>query len=126
MITALLTGLTANPRVRTALRYGAISVAVLLFLLAPRRSGERAGRFAERLEPQRRSMTSNARCSRRRLAALAIATISLTGCAMGVSEPSIVTVCPPVAEYSREFQARAAEELGLLPDGSAMAEMLAD
>ena len=36
------------------------------------------------------------------------------------------TVCPPVVEYSREFQARAADELDLLPDGSAIAEMLAD
>jgi len=31
-----------------------------------------------------------------------------------------------VVQYHREFQARAAEELGLLPDGSAIAEMLAD
>lgn len=29
-------------------------------------------------------------------------------------------------EYSREFQARAADELVLLPVGSAIAEMLAD
>jgi len=35
---------------RTALRCGAIALAVLLFLLALRRSGERAGRLAERLE----------------------------------------------------------------------------
>jgi len=34
--------------------------------------------------------------------------------------------CPPVVEYSREFQARAAEELVLLPEDSAVAEMLAD
>jgi hypothetical protein len=31
-----------------------------------------------------------------------------------------------VVEYSREFQARAAEELTSLPDGLAIAEMLAD
>jgi len=31
-----------------------------------------------------------------------------------------------VVEYSREFQARAADELDLLPEGSAIAEMLAD
>jgi hypothetical protein len=31
-----------------------------------------------------------------------------------------------VVEYSREFQARAADELDLLPDGSAIAEMLSD
>lgn len=50
MITALLTGIAAVPRMRAALRYGAIALAVLLFLLALRRSGERAGRLAERLE----------------------------------------------------------------------------
>ena len=55
-----------------------------------------------------------------------IATISLTACATGVSEPRIATVCPPVVEYSREFQARAAEELGMLPEGRAIAEMLTD
>ena len=50
MITALLTRIAASPWMRTALRYGAIGLAVLLFLLALRRSGERAGRLAERLE----------------------------------------------------------------------------
>nr|WP_155066022.1 hypothetical protein [Paracoccus limosus] len=35
---------------RSALHYVAIALAVLLFLLALRRTGERAGRFAERLE----------------------------------------------------------------------------
>ena len=40
------------------------------------------------------------------------------------SEPRIATVCPPVVEYTREFQARAAEELGWLPVRSAIAEML--
>lgn len=71
-------------------------------------------------------MKSNAGCSMRRLAALAIVTISLTACATGGSEPRIVAVCPTVVDYSREFQARAAEELRLLPDGSAIAEMLSD
>lgn len=37
-------------------------------------------------------MTSNARCSMRRLAALAIAMISLTGCATATSEPRMATV----------------------------------
>ena len=50
MITALLTGIAARPWSRAALRYGAIALAVCLFLLAHRRSGERAGRLAERLE----------------------------------------------------------------------------
>ena len=58
---------------RTALRYGAIALAVLLFLLALRRSGERAGRLAERLEimekthdAQRRMLEATARRPRNR------------------------------------------------------------
>jgi len=35
-------------------------------------------------------------------------------------------VCPPVVAYSREFQARAAEELAVLPDGSVVVEMMGD
>ncbi len=50
MIATLLTGLAANPWMRAALRYSAIVLAVLLFLLSLRRPGERAGRLAERLE----------------------------------------------------------------------------
>jgi hypothetical protein len=50
MIGGLLTGIATSPWMRPALRYGAIVLAVLLFLLSLRRSGERAGRLAERLE----------------------------------------------------------------------------
>lgn len=50
MIAALFTGIAASPWGRAALRYGAILLAVLLFLLTLRRSGERYGRLAERLE----------------------------------------------------------------------------
>ena len=50
MIGGLLTGIAASPWIRAALRYGAVVLAVLLFLLALRRSGERTGRLAERLE----------------------------------------------------------------------------
>lgn len=71
-------------------------------------------------------MTSNAGCSMPRLAVLVIATSLLAGCATATSEPRMATVCPPVVEYSREFQARAADELDLLPEGSAIAEMLAN
>ena len=71
-------------------------------------------------------MMSNAGCWRRQLAALAIATSLLSGCATDGSEPGIATACPPVVEYTRELQARAADELDLLPEGSAIAEMLAD
>jgi hypothetical protein len=62
----------------------------------------------------------------RQLAVLVIAAISLTACATVASDPRVATVCPPVVEYSREFQARAADELDLLPEASAIAEMLAD
>ncbi len=65
-------------------------------------------------------------CWRRRLAVLVIATSLLTGCATAGFESGGVAACPPVVEYSREFQARAAEELAVLPDGSAIAEMMAD
>lgn len=71
-------------------------------------------------------MTSNAGCWTRRLAILAIATSLLTACATGVSDPRIITDCPPVVDYSREFQAQAAEELDLLPESSVIGEMLSD
>nr|WP_255700202.1 hypothetical protein [Ruegeria alba] len=55
------------------MRYGAIVLAVLLFLLSLRRSGERAGRLAERLETsektneiQRRMLEAAARRPRDR------------------------------------------------------------
>jgi hypothetical protein len=44
----------------------------------------------------------------------------------GASEVGGLGPCPPVVAYSREFQARAAEELVLSPEGSAIAGMLAD
>lgn len=50
MIAALLTGIAASPWARIALRYGALALTVLLFLLSIRRAGERAGRLEERLE----------------------------------------------------------------------------
>ena len=50
MIAALFTGIATSPWGQAALRYSAIVLAVLLFLLTLRRSGERAGRLAERLE----------------------------------------------------------------------------
>ena len=71
-------------------------------------------------------MMSNARCWKQQLAALAIATSLLSGCATGSFEPGIATACPPVVEYTRELQARAADELDLLPETSAIAEMTAD
>jgi hypothetical protein len=50
----------------------------------------------------------------------------LTGCATEGFETDGVAACPPVVEYSRELQAQAAEELALLPDGSAVVEMMGD
>ena len=71
-------------------------------------------------------MIFNAGCWMRWLAVLVIATSWLTGCATEGFESVALAACPPVVEYSREFQARAAEELALLPDGSAVIEMMGD
>jgi len=71
-------------------------------------------------------MMSNAECWKPRLAVLVIATSWLTGCATVGFDTSGVAACPPVVEYSREFQARAAEELAMLPEGSAVVEMMGD
>jgi len=71
-------------------------------------------------------MQSNVKCWRRRLAVLVIATSWLTGCVTERFEAGGLAACPPVVEYSREFQARAAEEMARLPHGSAIGEMLSD
>jgi hypothetical protein len=65
-------------------------------------------------------------CWRRRLAVLVGATSWLIGCTTAGFEAGSAAACPPVVEYSREFQMRAAEELAVLPNGSAVVEMLAD
>ena len=65
-------------------------------------------------------------CWRLRLAVLVIATSWLTGCATAGFDAGGVATCPPVVEYSTEFQAQAAEELAMLPDGSAIVEMISD
>src|SRR5690606_41651577 len=46
----LLATVAGSAWARAALRYGVTALGLLLFLLALRRSGERAGRLAERLE----------------------------------------------------------------------------
>ena len=61
--------------------------------------------------------------SRLRAVVLAIAASLLAGCA---TERSDGAPCPPVVAYSRDFLARAAGELDLLPAGSAIEQMLAD
>jgi hypothetical protein len=63
----LLAALAGSAWARTALRYGVTSFAILLFLLALRRSGERAGRLVERLE----SMENTNEVQRRMLEAAA-------------------------------------------------------
>lgn len=73
MIGILLGGFAVSPWMRSALHYVAIALAVLLFLLALRRSGERAGRLTEQLETmekthdaQRRMLEAAARRPRSR------------------------------------------------------------
>ena len=73
MIAGLLTRIATCPWMLAALRYGAIALAVLLFLLSLRRSGERVGRLAEHLETtekandvQRRMLEAAARRPRDR------------------------------------------------------------
>jgi len=73
MIGALLSGTIASPWARAALRYGAVALTILLFLLSIRRAGERVGRLAERLattekanDVQRRMLEAAARRPRNR------------------------------------------------------------
>ena len=70
-------------------------------------------------------MKFNAECSKLRLAVLVIVTSLLGACAT-VSSELVVGVCPPVAEYDAELQARAAEQVQALPEGSMIVEMLND
>ena len=73
MIANILGGIAAAPWMKAALRYGAISLTIVLFLLSIRRSGERIGRIAKRLETtektneiQRRMLEAAARRPRDR------------------------------------------------------------
>ena len=50
MIASIVGGIAAIPWVRAALRYAAIALAIVLFPLSIRRTGERAERIADRLE----------------------------------------------------------------------------
>jgi hypothetical protein len=71
-------------------------------------------------------MTCSEKCSRRRLAVLAIATISLGGCGTAGSERPPPEACPPVVGYDAELQERAAAEIDALAEGSAVAALLSD
>jgi hypothetical protein len=73
MIGALFGGVIASPWARAALRYSAVALTILLFLLSIRRAGERTGRLAERLatmekanDVQRRMLEAAARRPRNR------------------------------------------------------------
>ena len=73
MIVALLGYVATLPWVRAVARYATTALAILLFLPALRRSGERAGRLAKRLETtekanevQRRMLEAAARRPRSR------------------------------------------------------------
>jgi len=63
---AFLGWIAAQPWARTAAKWGAVALAVALFLLGLRRSGERAGRAAERAEYLERE-AERARSTRRRI-----------------------------------------------------------
>lgn len=60
------------------------------------------------------------------LAVLAISTNLLSRYVTVGAETDIMTACPPTVEASRKFQARAADELSLLPHGWILGEMRAD
>jgi hypothetical protein len=73
VIGGLIAKLAGSAWARTAPRYGVTALAILLFLLALRSSGERVGRIAERLEntekaneTQRRMLEAAARRPRNR------------------------------------------------------------
>ena len=70
-------------------------------------------------------MMSNARCSRRRLVVLGLATSLLSACATGGSDPG-EAVCPPVVAYDQAMRDRAAAELEALPEDAALVGMMAD
>ncbi len=70
-------------------------------------------------------MKFNAECSKLRFAVLVIVTSLLGACAT-VSSERVVGVCPPVVEYDAGVQARAVEEVQVLPEGSMIVEMLSD
>ncbi|MBC7165714.1 MAG: hypothetical protein H5U15_12090 [Roseovarius sp.] len=70
-------------------------------------------------------MPSTARCCLWPRAALAAATIFLTGCTTAGSDAP-PGACPPVVDYSRTEQARVAEEVAALPEGTLIVAWLAD
>lgn len=74
-----------------------VALTITLFIVNLRRTAERAGRAAERLELWSAHMPFNARCWTPPPAALATAMIFLTACAR-VSSDTLTSACPPVVE----------------------------
>jgi len=70
-------------------------------------------------------MPFTARCWTRPQTALAIATLFLSGCA-GVGSDTSPSACPPVVAYSEAEQARVADEVAALPEGTVIVGWLAD
>jgi hypothetical protein len=91
----------------------ATAIAAVLF------GARQAGRDAERVENMRRNID----VQRDQLKAASRRPRDRGECA---TERSDGAPCPPVVAYSREFLAGAADELALLPERSAIEQMLAD
>lgn len=53
---------------------------------------------------------------------LALALTSLSACGTAISNPACV--CPPIKEYSREFQKKLAAETETAPEGAVFPEAL--
>lgn len=72
-------------------------------------------------------MPFNAACLKLPPIVLGIALILLSACATeGSDSVGGVAVCPPVVEYDQELRERAAGELELLPENSAIEVILGD
>jgi hypothetical protein len=71
-------------------------------------------------------MAPSVGCLKPLLIGLAIAVNLLSACATGGSEGPPAIVCPIVVAYDQAFLERAADELGMLAEGSAVDQMLRD
>lgn len=69
-------------------------------------------------------MKSNAKCWTLPAAALLIAVLCLSACAMGGSEAR--APCLPIVDYTMADQVRAAGEVEALPDNAVIVRMLGD
>ena len=69
---------------------------------------------------------SSARCLKLRVGVLVIATSLLAACATTGSESGDARLCPSLVDYATDVRERAAGEIALLPENSAIVEMLSD